>query len=123
MVCVTAPLVPSKSIRFTGPLWLGLASPYIPTNWVPSLFHDSNCLLCVSGNGCCGMPVDAFHKRRRPSFCPPALATSLVPSGERAWQPTQVVPSVLAGVRYCAAVLVLPPKSQRMIAVLPLVVQ
>ncbi len=90
---------------------------------MPSLFQDSNWLFCVRGKGCWGRFVDTSHSSSRPSFWPPALATSLVPSGASAWHPTQVVPSVLAGVRYCTAVFVLPPKSQRMIAVLPLVVQ
>ena len=63
------------------------------------------------------------HSKSRPSLWPPALATSLSPLGASAWQPTQVFPSVLVGVRYDTAVVVLPPKSQRMIAVLPLVVQ
>ena len=64
-----------------------------------------------------------FHSSSRPSFWPPALATSLSPSGASAWQPTQVLPSVFVGVRYGIADGVLPAKSQRMIAVLPLVVQ
>src|ERR1022692_3069102 len=108
-------------MRLTGAFLL--VSPYIPTNREPSLFQDSNWLFCASGKGWDGMLVETSHSSRRPSFCPPALATSLVPSGANAWQPTQVLPSVFVGVRYWTAVVVLPPKSQRMIAVLPLVVQ
>ena len=94
----------------------------MPTNWLPSLFQDSNWLFWVSGNGCMARFVDTFQSSTRPSRWPPAVATSLVPSGANAWHPTQVLPSVFAGVRYCTGAVVLPPKSQRMIAVSPLVV-
>ncbi len=74
-------------------------SPYMPTNCEPSVFQDSNWLRCVSGNGCSTTSFLMSQSRQAPVPLAAGAGDQLGPSGVSAWQPTQVVPSVLAGVR------------------------
>lgn len=64
-----------------------------------------------------GMRLATSRSRVRPSFCPPASATILLPSRDRAWQPTQVPPVSWVPRKRSASVCVVEAKSKRMIPV------
>ena len=80
-------------------------------------------LLGVEPNATIGITVATSSNNRRPSFCPPASATTFLPSRDRAWQPTQVPPVSWVPMNFCAWVCVCEPKSKRMMPVSPDVVQ
>ena len=58
-----------------------------------------------------GVEVATSSIRTRPSFWPPASATSLVPSRDSAWQPTQVPPVSSVPRNFSATTWVSEPKS------------